>query len=337
MNVYDIVTDRIVKRLEEAEQTGEKFYWIKPFAIGAVNYPCCYETGEAYRGINKILLQPDEFTTFAKLQAHNQKYPENPLHIRKGAKADIAVYFNYKEIKDEDGNVLCDKKGNPLKKPYMRYYSVFSRQDVLNKDGENIPSKFPIQKFSHDEASQLTQSELLRFGTMVNAYCRHNGIELQFINDGTRCYYLPSENSVRVPVLSNFSSIYEYVSGVGHELCHSTGVQQGRFGLSPQSFEQYSFEELVAEIGAEMLLSNFKIEDDRVNKENDIAYLQSWSKHLKENTKQIVLAAQKAQKAVSCITEFLDKEETLDDKIAAASMTAVSRDISTLDFIDEER
>ncbi|MDD6146443.1 MAG: zincin-like metallopeptidase domain-containing protein [Oscillospiraceae bacterium] len=337
MNVYDIVTDRIVKRLEEAEQTGEKFYWIKPFAIGAVSYPCCYETGEPYRGINRLLLEPDEYTTFSKTQEHNQKYPDNPLAIRKGAKANIALYFNYKEIKDEDGKIMCDKKGNPIKKPYMRYYTLFSRQDILNKHGDNIPSKFPIQKFSHDEINEITQDELLRFGKMVNSYCRHNGIDLQIVSDGTQCYYSPSDNVIRVPVIACFNSVYEYISGVSHELCHSTGKVLGRFGDSPQSTEQYAFEELVAEIGAEMLISHFKIEDDRSHKENDLGYLQSWSKYLKENTKQIVFAAQKAQKAVEFITEHLNLEETLDDKIAAARMNVGSKEKSLLDYVEEER
>ncbi|MGN0443879.1 MAG: zincin-like metallopeptidase domain-containing protein [Acutalibacteraceae bacterium] len=337
MSVYDVITDRIVKRLEEAEKNGEVFYWVKPFSAGAVSFPCCFETGEPYRGINRLLLEPDEYTTFAKVQAHNKKHPENTLFIRKGARANIAVYFNYQEVKDENGNPKLDKKGKPLKKPYMRYYTVFSRQDILDKDRNNLASKFPVQKYSHDEMSDLTRSELMRFGSMVNAYCRKNGIELQFITDGTECYYSPSENTIRVPLLSNFDSTYEYISAVSHELCHSTGLNQGRFGTSPQSHEKYSAEELVAEVGASMLISNFKIEDDRIHKENDIAYLQSWAKELKGNSKEILFAAQKAQKAVEAITEFLDKEETLDEKLATLSMFDDNSSKEMNNTIDEER
>ena len=48
MNVNKIITQKIIDRLQQAEQTGEKFYWVKPFAKGcpksfAVAYLCDLE------------------------------------------------------------------------------------------------------------------------------------------------------------------------------------------------------------------------------------------------------------------------------------------------------
>ncbi len=314
-SIYDIISERLINRLKEAEEKNEKFYWVKPFSQGAVTYPCCYETGEAYKGINRVLLEPDEYTTYKKIQQHNEKHPNEPLYIRKRAKPSIAVYFGQQVITDENGEVKTNDKGEPIKKGFVRYYNLFSREDVVDKKGRNIPSKFPMKNYEHKNISDISQNEFLRFCSMINRYCQSNGIDLQFVTDGTRCCYSLADNSIKVPVLSSFNSLYEHCSAIAHEVCHATGKELNRFGKTPHTIESYSIEELTAEIGAEMLLGNFEIEDDRINKDNDIAYLQSWSKFLKDKPKALVYASQKAQKAVESITKHLEKETSLDDVI----------------------
>ena len=52
MNIYDMVTDRIINKLEEAEKSDEKFHWVKPFDITeGVRFACNYETQISYTGI----------------------------------------------------------------------------------------------------------------------------------------------------------------------------------------------------------------------------------------------------------------------------------------------
>lgn len=58
--------------------------------------------------------------------------------------------------------------------------------------------------------------------------------------------------------------------------------------------------ELVAEMGAAMLCSNFGIDCEKAFK-NSVAYLQSWVRELKNDAKAIVVAAGKAEKAVRYI------------------------------------
>ena len=87
--VSQIITETVLKRMEEAEKNGEVFYWVKPFSEGSPNKPYSYDTGIPYRGINRILLDNDEFLTFAKVQEMNKKKDAVQYHIRKGAKANI--------------------------------------------------------------------------------------------------------------------------------------------------------------------------------------------------------------------------------------------------------
>lgn len=307
MNIYEMVTDRIIQKLEQAEESGEKFHWVKPFDItNGVRYACNYETQIPYTGINRLLAEPDEYLTFNQIKKMNEKSNDDFLHIRKGARGTPILYVNWKEVLDDDGNVKTDKDGNPIKKPFFKYYTVFSRQDAINKEGENLPTNFHTKHFTYDEIETITKSELLRFTSMINYFCNQYGIELQFINDGTEAYFSPSDRVIRLPNLSNFSSVYEYASCIAHEAIHATMIINNRVTDNEYNYkEKYSREELVAEIGAAMLVSQFRISDDSQHKDNDIAYIQGWRLFIKDNdTKGIIIgAAQHAQKACDLILD----------------------------------
>lgn len=63
---------------------------------------------------------------------------------------------------------------------------------------------------------------------------------------------------------------------------------------------EYSKEELTAEIGSAQMLSILGIETPASFK-NNVAYIQSWIKALKNDNKFIVAASSKAEKAVNYI------------------------------------
>lgn len=318
MNIYEMVTNRIIEKLEKTEESGEKFHWVKPFDItNGTRFACNFETQIPYTGINRLLAEPDEYLTFNQVKKMNEKNKDDFLKIRKNSKGVPILYVNWKEVLDADGNVKTDKEGNPVKKPFFKYYTVFSRQDIVNKDGENLPSKVPTKHYDYDEIEALTQRELLRFTSMINHYCDKNGIELQITNDGTRAYFSPADRIIRVPNMSNFNSVYEYVSTVAHEAIHSTMLLTNRVPINEfQTKENYSKEELVAEIGAAFLVSQFQILDDSPNKNNDIAYIQGWRNFIKDGntTKGVVIgAAQHGQKACDLILNTKLRTKILED------------------------
>lgn len=59
--------------MKEAEEQGKTFRWVKPFALGAPDKAYSYNTMEAYRGINRILLDKNEYLTFNMVKALNEK------------------------------------------------------------------------------------------------------------------------------------------------------------------------------------------------------------------------------------------------------------------------
>lgn len=127
--VSQIITETVLKRMEEAEKNGEVFYWVKPFSEGSPNKPYSYDTGIPYRGINRILLDNDEFLTFAKVQEMNKKKDAVQYHIRKGAKANIVskkFYRIFLMIKQTRHTIcLCAES--------VLYFPYFFRNSVMLK------------------------------------------------------------------------------------------------------------------------------------------------------------------------------------------------------------
>ena len=65
-NVYEIVTNKIIEKLEQGTVP-----WQKPWVNGnsAVNW----KTQKQYRGINTVILNPSEYVTFKQAQKNIHK------------------------------------------------------------------------------------------------------------------------------------------------------------------------------------------------------------------------------------------------------------------------
>ena len=320
-NVAKIITDAILKKMEDAENLGTSFRWVKPWNSG-LDRAYSYDTQIPYKGVNRLLLENDEYLTFNKMQEINQQKGTPEYQIRKGARSNIVCYYNITPIKDEQtGEPMIDEyTGKELKRGFLKYYRVFSKGDIVRKDnGESLPSKFNFEHFSHEDATEQMQQALDRFNRLFNYYCEKNGIEVQVVQDGTQAYF--SHNmKIRVPDISNFNSIYNWVHTVAHEMAHSTGMFLGRFkDQEPKAIEEamksYSKEELVAEITAEMLCSELHIPDDSETPDNAVAYIHSWSSYLKDRPNEIVSAAAKAESACEMIMECLREMELEEQKV----------------------
>ena len=320
-NVAKTITDAILKKMEDAENLGTSFRWVKPWNSG-LDRAYSYDTQIPYKGVNRLLLENDEYLTFNKMQEINQQKGTPEYQIRKGARSNNVCYYNITPIKDEQtGEPMIDEyTGKELKRGFLKYYRVFSKGDIVRKDnGESLPSKFNFEHFSHEEATEQMKEALDRFNRLFNYYCEKNGIEVQVVQDGTQAYF--SHNmKIRVPDISNFNSIYNWVHTVAHEMAHSTGMFLGRFkDQEPKAIEEamksYSKEELVAEITAEMLCSELHIPDDSEAPDNAVAYIHSWSSYLKDRPNEIVSAAAKAESACEMIMECLREMELEEQKV----------------------
>lgn len=284
-NVYQMVTDRITAQLEQGN-----IPWRKPWTGvsadegGAVNYV----SRRPYSLINQLILgKPGEYLTWKQVDELGGK-------VRKGAKAGFVVFF--KNITIQDKTFINPENGEPETKtiPLLRYYNVFHLDDV-----EGIESKI-----SRGEAPKVQPLEAAE-KAIADYLSRQPGLRFQNDKQSNRAYYSLTEDMVVVPMLSQYRIPEEYYSTTFHELTHSTIPESrcDRKAENARTFfgnEEYSREELVAEIGSAMLCNRLGIESARAFK-NSVAYIKSWLGALKNDPKMIIWAAGRAEKAAKFI------------------------------------
>lgn len=285
-DIYEAVTARIIEQLEQGI-----IPWKKPWA-GMRDGAISYSTGKPYSLLNQIMLmKTGEYATFKQIEAAGGK-------VKKGAKAKMVVFWKLyrKEQTDASGAVVCGDDGKPLEKvvPVLRYYNVFHVED----DCENIAPKWT-------KAAPCVVEPIETAEKVAADYLDREHLPL-FHEKGNSAYYSPSRDEIHLPLVEQFLETAEYYSTAFHEMVHSTGHAKrlNRFtgAAASASFgsEEYSKEELVAEIGAAAILHRIGIETPSSFK-NSAAYIQSWLKALRDDKKMIVGAAGRADKAAAYI------------------------------------
>ena len=108
MNVYEIITQRILDRIEDAKISGKMFHWVKPWNGGAP-FAVSYTTGNPYRGINRMLLDAGEYITFNALQDYRKTQPEDEsIFVKQGSHKMPIFYYGTYEKKDTSGNPIYE-------------------------------------------------------------------------------------------------------------------------------------------------------------------------------------------------------------------------------------
>ena len=193
----------------------------------------------------------------------------------------------WKWIEQED-----EETGKKKEVPFLRYYKVFHIDQC-----EGITAKHTTATAFPDGASTVEAAQ-----DIIYDYLSREGVKLSHA-EGDRAFYHPSTDEIVLPIHKQFVSTAEYYSTVFHELTHSTGHPSRLNRLSKPSFfgaEDYSKEELVAEIGAAALVNHVGLETEHSFR-NNTAYIQNWLSVLKGDKRFIVSAAGKAEKAVNLI------------------------------------
>jgi len=275
-DIYQNVTDQIIAMLEKGVVP-----WRSPI-LGrqSAGMPKNLESGKEYRGVNVFLLA---FTAWAS--GYESSYwltfnqaKQKKGSVKKGEKSSFVIFWKQYETTDKE-------TGEPTKVPVLRYYRVFN---VAQCEGVAAPD---AATFTPTDFQPIDAAE-----SIVKAYADAPVIE----HGGTRAFYRPSTDVVRLPEPSRFTSCEEYYSTLFHELAHSTGhskrLDRG-IDSDPQPFgsPDYGKEELVAEMAAAFLSAHAGIKP--VTIENQAAYLQGWLKQLRGDKKLVIAAAGAAQKA----------------------------------------
>lgn len=252
--------------------------WRKPWNTAGF-MPTSLTTNKEYRGINALILaicggeyERPLWVTYKQAQALGG-------NVRKGESSLPVVYWSRFIKKAPDGETI--KAG-----AFMKFYSVFN---VAQCDGIEIPAQYDIKREPVETLPALAD--------IVARY--ENAPEIYYKEQG-RAYYDTIADSITLPPLSAFDSAEDHAYTLCHEMIHSTGHQSrlDRFSADekPARFgdPDYAREELVADIGAQILLSENGISYDM---QNSASYIAGWLKALKNDPSLIMSASGKAQRA----------------------------------------
>lgn len=281
-DAYQIVTDRILSLIDEA---GE---WTPPWRKTGLTMPVNAVSKHKYQGINVFTCwatadamgyRRNRWATFKQWQTVGGR-------VRKGEKGTPILFF--KEY------VAANDNGNDEKRVVAKLSYAFNEAQV---DGIDVPAEIPVQQ--HDRHAA------------IDAFIAATGATIT--EDGQRACYIPSEDAIRLPSLCLFREREHFYSTAFHELVHWTGAKHRldrqlstRFGS-----HAYAAEELIAEMGAAFLASEWSIEN--VTRQDHAAYLSAWLKLMKEDKRALVTAASQASKAVA----YLNAQATNMERLAA--------------------
>ena len=285
-DIYTEVTDRIVAALENGTVP-----WRRPWS--ATGGPHSLD-GRNYRGINIFLLElmgygDPRWGTFKAVKRHGG-------NVRKGEKGTRVILWKPIPKKDEKG----EADGSYL---LLRDYVVFNAEQC--DDIEPLP--VVESDITPNEAADAIVAEYTFGGPIV-----------QYGKSGA--YYVPATDKIGMPNRETFVSTDAHYSTLFHELVHSTGHESRlkRIEVALFGTDNYSREELVAEMGAAMLCGLTGID----NQDQSAAYIEGWLKPLQNDRKFVVQAAAKAQKAVDLMIGTTFDKDTDDE--TAATTAAVS-------------
>jgi antirestriction protein ArdC len=283
-DVYQVITDKIIKMIEEGVNPWKKTW---KNVDNDFSGPQNYISGRPYTGINFFVLScsPYSFPYFMTMKQVNEKGGQ----VKKGESATPVVFartFDKKEMKQNDsGNsVEVVKKGFC----YKLYY-------VFNIEQTTLPlPEVNTQEEENNATIEKCEGVLLGYKNAP-----------KLVHDSNSAFYNPLQDIVNMPKIGYFVSSQAYYATLFHELIHSTGAEnrlnrEGIVDFDTFGSENYSNEELVAEMGAAYLNALTGITNPDLE-ENTAAYLIGWLKPLKNDKRFVFKAAAAAQRGVGFI------------------------------------
>ena len=283
-NVYESVSKRVIEMLDNGV-----IPWHRPWAGSTLAISRL--SGKPYSILNQMLLSPDfdgsvaslnsgEFATFNQIKKSGGK-------VNKGAKAYKVVFWNQFVIKETNDEGVEVQKSIPI----LKWYSVFNIRDTDLKP-KWVKEEPKVSPKPNEAAEEILEK-----------YWNYEGVKVKNKERSSGAFYRPSEDLIVIPCIEQYEDAAEYYSTAFHESVHSTGHKSRLNRIKDGTGygkEEYSKEELVAEIGAAALVSIVGIETENQFK-NSAAYIQHWRDAISKDNRLIVSATGNAEKAIARI------------------------------------
>lgn len=269
MKVAEIVTEKVIEGLKKGD-----IPWQKPWLTCEVKN---FSSNRKYTGINTLLLA-------LSCEANGYKFPYFATYnqitalggeVAKGSHSTLVVFTKNIEVKNEED--VAEKTIHLL-----RYYNVFNLSQT-NLDQEKYAPTRDNEMLPEPHDLLMKKQPAIKHG-------------------GNRAYFDILGDYIQLPSMDIFTTSEDYYRTAYHELTHWTGHDSRLKRIDARTFhkEEYSHEELVAEIGANMLSYHAGFEPVTNSSQ---AYINAWLSRLNNDSTFIITAASRAQKAYSFLTE----------------------------------
>jgi antirestriction protein ArdC len=288
--IYQKITDLIIEKLQQGVIPWQKTW--------KTAYPKNFVSGLEYKGINILLLGFQDYESNFWLTFKQCK--DLGGSVKKDEHSSLVVFWKpIVKISDKD----LDETTADIHF-LLRYYYVFNIGQCNIPDG--VLKKRNIMQTNHPKLLEAEQ--------VISKY--HSPPEIKTDNSIPNPRYLPRLDRVEIQGIDNFNSSDDYYSSLFHELIHSTGARhrlsrRGIIDTIQFGTENYSKEELVAEIGASYLCN---ISGIQKTLDNEASYIQNWLQVLNNDSRMVIIAASQAQKACDFILNNhpqTNKEESI--------------------------
>ena len=199
MNVYELVTSKIIERLEEGV-----IPWRKCWTSGPAK---SLTTGKEYRGINSVLLGMREYSSrYWVTFRQAQKLGGN---VKKGEKATPVVYWHWR-TPDEMAKLQADGKAAAPAPcyPFLAFVFNLDQTEGVERPADDVPARpnSPLEEAQRIVA-EMPKRPGIRHGATFNP-----------------CYNV-AHDVVAMPNLGQFEDAEHYFCALHHELFTARGAQ----------------------------------------------------------------------------------------------------------------
>lgn len=310
-DVYQDVTDTVISQLEQGV-----IPWRKTWSQGSEEgfLPTNVTTSKNYRGWNVFWLN---------------------LHTQiKGYTS--SRYITYKQAVALGGKIIPGEKG-----VHITYWATIIGKSKNEDEIPVIPGKtFMVPKiytvFNIDQCEGIlfpvlpvveltTRDKIEACENIITHMPNSPMIKMT----GIQPMYIPSLDTVQIPMMHNFEKAEYFYSVLFHELAHSTGHEtrlnrKEVVNSSRSDTTSYANEELVAELTASFL--NAITGTTATTIKLNASYIEGWLKALKNDKKLVLTAAARAQRAADYILNITAEDNTTKETQTSLELKVVTKE-----------
>lgn len=203
---------------------------------------------------------------------------EKGWSVRKGSKATNIVWGGSYVVEDDEGK--------ESRRSAFKWLPVFNL-DLIDDTASDIK----ISDFLPDPGAVPAPVPVIED---LEKILQASGANIRY--GGSEAFYCPSLDLIQMPDRSSFLESIGFYSVAIHELSHWTG-HKDRLNRDKSS---YAFEELVAEMGSAMVLSDRGFEQ---RLDQHVSYIDGWLSKIKSDPRAIFKAMGLASKAANYLLD----------------------------------